>query len=77
MRKLLLADEANCQPLERFIELAGETIQRHVHETQGRVDPGYRVNSYLLFHRGDQPSLRMDLKDRATEVGPKLRSSTC
>lgn len=77
MCKLQLPDEAKGQSLERVIELAGKAIRLHLHDTQGHLGPGYRVDSYLLFHCEDRPSLRLDLEGGVTGVGPKPRNSTC
>lgn len=72
-RKLPLGDEAQGQPLERVIELAQATILQHMAETQGRIKSGHRIDGYLLYHRDDQPALRMNLEGQVIGTGPKPR----
>ena len=72
-RKLPLGEESHGQPLERIIELAREAILRHAGDTGGRTDSGHRIDSYLLFHREDKSSLRMNLKGEVTGTGPVPR----
>lgn len=70
-RILHMGIKSHNQPLERAIDLARETIQRHMEESLGRMESGHRIDGFLLNHRIDRCSLRMDLEGQIIGVGPR------